>query len=98
MIYTIGHELNYVETLKKSESGVVYKLGEREDYEGGYAFKSQSDAQKRIDEQYKDMEFGIFGLEADWDRDTRESKNGWWNVLVNDAKIIFSIDQMRSRV
>jgi hypothetical protein len=100
MIYTIGHKTNYLKAI--AENGQISKTGYTtmatqrkywsepmwldEDYEGGYAFKTQEDAQRRINEAYLDRGFGVFGLDADWS-DTY-SKGDYWNYLVESAWII----------
>uniref|UniRef100_A0A6M3KUP0 Uncharacterized protein n=1 Tax=viral metagenome TaxID=1070528 RepID=A0A6M3KUP0_9ZZZZ len=75
MIYTIGHEENYLSVAR--EYGKIIKLGkcgscERfpNGYEGGYAFRTAEEAQERIEEAYHGMGFAVFGLEADWEIDT----------------------------
>jgi hypothetical protein len=84
MIYTIGHRESYLRGLQQ---GVLYKLGRRKDYPGGYAFKTKEDAQRRIDEVYDDS-YAVFGLDADWEEDTVPSEHGWWHALIVDRPII----------
>ncbi len=93
MIYTIGHAINYRTSIAKN--GTIQKLGrdgrkpkKYPDYPGGYAFKTWRDAVKRIEEAYQDKGFAIFGLEADWERDTIPSTEGWWHHLINDSDIV----------
>jgi hypothetical protein len=93
MIFTIGHEENYLRSAK--EYGEVIKAGRRgpcerfpQGYEGGYAFKTAEEARRRIDEAYSGMGFAIFGLEADWEKDTGPTSN-WWHSLLIDARIVF---------
>lgn len=94
MIYTIGHKENYLKSI--AANGSIQKLGRRnpgdddrfpEGYEGGYAFQSTEDAQRRIDEAYPERGFEVFGLLTNWDN-TEPSKNGWWNNLITDVEIV----------
>jgi len=95
MIYTIGHTKNYLDAIANSLDGKIQKLGRCEPgdrfpdgYEGGYAFRSIADAQKRIDEVYSGQGFGVFGIEADWEKDTVPAQDGWWHNLVKNADIV----------
>ena len=93
LIYTIGHEKNYLASI--AANGPIKKLGrdgasshKPKDYPGGYAFKTIGEAQRRIDEGYPTRGFAVFGLEADWGKDTVPSKTGWWHHLINDSEIV----------
>lgn len=93
MIFTIGHQENYLKAIARH--GAIYKVGRREPcdefpngYAGGYAFASIEDAQKRIGEAYEGRGMAVFGLLADWERDTVPSPDGWWHNLVIDALIV----------
>lgn len=95
MIYTIGHEANYLATL--AEHPTMRKVGRRppgtydeypDGYPGGYAFRTAADAQRRIDEAYPTAGFAVFGIDADWEMDTVPAVDGWWHSLVNDARVI----------
>lgn len=93
MIFTIGNESLYKDAMQRH--GELLKRGRddgitiRDDYIGGYAFKTKQEAQKRIDEAYANEGFAVFGLDADWEEDTYENPDGyWWRHLLRDAKII----------
>lgn len=87
MIYTIGHRANYLANLSESETGQIVKLA------GGYAFRTREDAERRIVEEEKVGVWDIFGLDADWDRDTEPSPTGgWWHNLLVKARIILLDD------
>lgn len=98
MIFTIGHTASYLNAIANSPDGKIQKTGriepgENDDfpngYIGGYAFESAKDAQRRIDEAYPDRQFGVFGLDADWEKDTIPNPDGgWWHNLINDSDII----------
>lgn len=96
MIYTIGHRENYLKAIQ--EHGVIQKLGRRlpdarndffpDGYPGGYAFQTYEDAQRGLAEEDKHGTWCIWGLDADWERDTAPAKDGWWHNLIKDADII----------
>ncbi len=75
----------------------MFKLGRQlpcerfpDGYAGGYAFQSETDAQRRIGEAYAERGFAVFGLLADWEKDTYPNPQGnWWRNLINDAEIVF---------
>lgn len=91
MIYTIGHEGNYLANIEKY--GTIHKLGKTDDYSGGYAFKTREDARRRIDEKYPNRGFAVFGLKADWNLDTVPSDDGWWRNLIRDAEIVVMAEE-----
>lgn len=96
MIYTIGHEQVYLEAIADSPDGMIQKMGRRgpckqfpDGYEGGYAFQSIEDAQRRIDLEYPTRDFVVFGMRANWETDTEPNReDGWWHNLLNDAEIV----------
>lgn len=100
MIYTIGSGNSYrhgIKTLGKDFQKVgrndVHKHDHIPDnYIGGYAFISEADAIKRISEITVEngiaCDFEVFGLIADWDKDTVKSQHGWWHALLNDSQIV----------
>jgi hypothetical protein len=100
MIYTIGKKENYLKSIANSPTGKIQKVGKTDDlngrpYEGGYAFQSREDAQRRIDEAYSDQGYAVFGLDADWERDTEPHQgDGWWHsLLINVDIIVFDVSE-----
>lgn len=87
MIYTIGYSKNYRKAIQESDEGYIIKLGRSEGYSGGYAVKTYEDAQRLLKEE-ADETYEIFGLEADWERDTIPNPDSWWHYLLYDSKII----------
>lgn len=91
MIYTIGNARSYLEAMRGGE--IVHKTGKRDNYAGGYAFKTVADAERRIAEydsaggDYHGV-FSVFGLGADWERDTEPNEIGWWHNLLVDSPLI----------
>ena len=95
MIYTIGHKTNYLAAIQRE--GVIQKVGKRlpgedpnypDGYPGGYAFRTLEDAARGLLEEDKSGKWGIFGMDADWERDTELADDGWWHHLLKDADII----------
>lgn len=86
MIYTIGKEKSYLDSIERV--GEIEKMGRNDAYRGGYAFNSYKDAQHRIDEAYLGWGFAVFGMDANWERDTVQASDGWWHNLLTDATII----------
>ena len=88
MIYTVGSKKAYLRTLLKE--GRVTKTGRCRGYAGGCAFRTREEAQRHLDELilqgYKG--YMVFGLLANWERDTRESSEHWWHDLQKDAEVV----------
>jgi hypothetical protein len=88
MIYTVGSKKAYFRSLLKN--GKVIKSGRKRGYAGGCVFRSREDAQRHVDELeiqgYKD--YMVFGLLADWGKDTQPSPQHWWHDLLRDAEVI----------
>ncbi len=93
MIYTIGHAVSYQAAI--AENGSIQKLGrdsnssqKPKNYPGGYAFETRKDAIRRIEEAYPGRGYVVFGMKADWAKDTIPSHDGWWHNLINDSEIV----------
>jgi len=88
MIYTIGSKKAFMRNYLKN--GKVMKTGRRRGYAGGCAFETREEAQRHIDELelqgYKGMM--VFGLLADWGKDTAPSQNNWWHDLIKDSEVV----------
>lgn len=94
MIYTIGNEKNYKEAIDLH--GWVHKTGKNEDYEGGYAFRTYEDALCAIQELGQEGVWVVFGLLADWEKDTEPNTVHWWHNLLKDS-IIVPLDKSTER-
>jgi hypothetical protein len=94
MIYTVGHEKNYDEHLAGPNAAKFKKLGRRkkDGYPGGFAAKTPEDAMRIIDEMGKGREWAVYEVDADWERDTAPSENGWWHALIKTSRIIRKVD------
>lgn len=89
-IFTVGNEETYDKGLKKYGK-LMEKMGRRSDYAGGFALQTADDASRLIEEMGKVGVWAVYELDADWDKDTTKSANGWWHVLLRDATILRKI-------
>lgn len=85
MLYTIGHQANYA-AARETYGDKILKL------EGGYAFQTIEDAQAEIDRLGHTDEWGVFGLDANWEGDTVAVKGEPWRMLVRDVPLIFLLE------
>lgn len=83
MVYTIGHEESY--HCYFQEQGRPKKLGRNgsDDYPGGSVWKTEEEAMKHCPDGYR-----VYGLLADWETNTEQSKDGDWNDLLINAELI----------
>lgn len=95
MIYTIGHRENYLKEMSRRAANYLNPMTKTgrgfwggEYYHGGYAFKTIEDAQRRINEAHKDAGYAVFGIDADWERDTVRADDGWWHLLLKHAVVL----------
>lgn len=88
MIYTIGNTKNYNTYLKEIPN--LKKKGRDRDYQGGSVFKTLEDAENYLDDLELNNEYSVYGVEADWDKDTDTSLDGStrYRDLLIDSKII----------
>lgn len=100
MIFTIGNTDSYLKAL--ADDPELKKIGKRDQllpqfphgYPGGTVWRTQEEAQAYIDAalhrdhpDWDPAKFSVFGLEADWERDTYTPEDGKRSLL-RDAKII----------
>lgn len=90
MIYTVGHKESY-------ELGML-ELGERfrklgaceingEPYEGGIAFLTKEEAFDYLKE-HSLVDYDVYGLEANWETDTKQLPNETFHRLINSSRIV----------
>ena len=67
MIYTIGREEVYDASLeeRQDEGRPLYKVGRKDDYEGGVVFPTPEEAQGYLDQNGLD-DFAIYKVDASW--------------------------------
>lgn len=87
-VFTIGNEETYDRGLQQLGDAFCKMGAKPPRYPGGFALKTVEDACRLIDEFGKQSEWAVYRLEADWDKDTKPSDNGWWHSLQRDATIL----------
>jgi len=85
MIYTVGYTENYLKCFK--EQGFLKKMGKNESYAGGSVWKTREEAEKYCEENC-DKGYSVFGVIADWDKDTEPSSSKDYNNLLRDSELV----------
>lgn len=88
MIYTCGHRESYERYFL--EQGTPQKLGRTADYRGGSVWQTREEA-----EQYCSEDYAIYGVIADWERDTAPTmadEGTWHDLLVTSPLVRLSPD------
>lgn len=86
-VFTVGNEEHYDRGIREHGRKFM-KSGRSAGYSGGFACRTAADAERLIDDRGKRGEWAVYKLDADWDRDTVPSENGWWHALVNSARVV----------
>lgn len=85
MIYTIGNTLSYEKYFANpeywKETGVPQKAI------GGSVWKTKDEVLEYLSIGYHGADFTIYGVSADWEKDT-ENTGKPWNNLLRDADLI----------
>ena len=83
MIYTVGNTESYEKYFKEQKypkkKGKDFESG----YEGGSVWKTESEARKHCSSGYS-----VYGVEAEWEKDTESIDNQEWNNLMIDSLLI----------
>lgn len=85
MIFTVGVTEQYERYFAKQ--GVPQKKGRDEEYRGGSVWESLEAAQAVVDCD-STGKFSVYGVLADWDKDTVLSDSGFCHDLLRDADLI----------
>ena len=85
MIYTIGHTKSYLQYFK--EQGQPKKLGRNKDYIGGSVFKTKEEAKNYLD-IHNLIDYSVFGVAADWEKDTIEHENELFHDLLVTSNLV----------
>lgn len=80
MIYTVGNRLAYNQYFKE--------LKEVEKAAGGSVWKTFDDVATYLSRITHAGQYEIFGVEADWEKDTIDLEGASWNALTKNAKLI----------
>lgn len=87
MIYTIGRTEFYA-PLFAEDTPRPKKLGRVLSYPGGSVWETQAAAQAYLDEQGIAGEYSVYGVDADWEKDTAPRKDGaTWNDLLRNGDL-----------
>lgn len=90
MIYTIGNKNGYEEAFEKLKPIHPQKLGRNQTidqddadvtYPGGAVWRTREEAQAYIDSNGKGNEYSVYGVDAQWERDTYNNGKPWNNLL-----------------
>lgn len=83
MIYTIGHTESYTKYFEEQHPEGPLKKGRTADYTGGSVWKTAEEAANNCPPGYS-----VYGVEADWDKDTILSTLGDRHDLLVDSKLV----------
>jgi len=88
LIFTIGYREHYDKYFRDSipEDKVPVKLGRGGGYQGGCVWRTSEEAQKYLDDRNM-HDYSVYGVEADWDKDT-EPSNAPFNNLIRNAILV----------
>lgn len=81
MIYTTGHSVSYRQYFKEQE--IPQKLGKINEYPGGSVWQTAEEAQQHCLNGYE-----VFGVLADWNKDTQPSQDGDWHDLIKTSDLV----------
>jgi len=87
MIYTIGHRESYLKYFKElvSSGCPPMKKGRTNMYSGGSVWQTHEEALSHADPR---GEYSVFGVMADWEKDTVPSELGDWHDLLYDRELV----------
>ncbi len=90
MIYCVGLTYKYDRDLAK---GPVVKRGPHTQpdgsrYDGGSVWRTAEEAKAFLVEKKTAMIRSVYGVDADWDRDTTEAPGKPYRLLLRDATIV----------
>lgn len=80
LIYTVGKTEVYEDYLAKDKHPEKAK--------GGSVWRTKDDARGYLLKTKQDKTFSVYGIEADWDKDTEPTLEGQWRALTRKAWLI----------
>lgn len=86
MIFTVGHEENYRKAI--AQYGVIQKMGETIEYQGGIVFETYEDAERHLKALGHQDDWCVWGVDADWITDTYGNADEGCQYLLFDKDII----------
>jgi len=92
VIFTIGRKLAYGAALADPAVEHPMKAGKSEDYEGGWVWRTPEGARKNCPKG-----FVVYGVLADWKKDTKPGEDGKHQVLIRDAEFVALPDKFRPK-
>lgn len=87
MIFTIGHTKTYRHYFKYLPDKFM-KTGKRDDYPGGWVWKTMEEARANCPRGYS-----VYGVEADWEKDTIPTGYNMHNLKIDSKLIILKRDR-----
>jgi len=101
MIYTLGHRPSYEEGLTKSEAAgkPFKKVGRKEDYQGGSVWRTREGVEAYLKANaHRLHDYAVYGVEADWERDTAPNPEHPFHDLLVDAPLVRLEQPRRKKV
>jgi len=96
MIFTVGKISVYEPYIRDDEN--PRKLGRDDtDYIGGSVWKSFEEAHSYLEKSELIGIYRVYGVLADWDKDTEPSQSAWNNLLVSSRLVKISAQQSVQR-
>jgi hypothetical protein len=83
MIYCLGVEESYNRYFQEQKRPMKAGKDEAAGYPGGSVWRTEEEARTHCSEGYQ-----VYGVLADWDIDTKPSKDGDWHDLLIDAELV----------
>lgn len=80
MIYTVGKTEVYEDYMAKDKNPEKAK--------GGSVWRTRDDARGYLLESKQDKTFSVYGVEADWEKDTEPTLEGKWRALTRKARLV----------
>jgi len=89
IIFTIGYREAYQKLFRESreQDKLPVKLGRGGGYQGGSVWRTSAEAQKYLDDRYM-HDYSVYGVEADWDKDTVPNPYAPFNNLIRNATLV----------
>jgi hypothetical protein len=88
MLYTVGHTLNYLRAIARSEDGFIVKTGRTQDYSGGIVFKTYADAEAYLQDIHHADDWSVWGIDVPFHhKHIGKSEDGYY-ALLHDTPLL----------